>query len=115
MRGLVAAALLAVSAALPAPALAAPPANDQRAAAQPLALPAGVSGTTRDSTLEPGEPGSWAELRGWGWYAIQPGAGGPIVALLPASGDLDAVVDVFQRPRSQLTPVECDVGNKRGQ
>ena len=115
MRRIVAAAVLSISAVLPAPALAAPPANDQRAAAQPLALPAGVSGTTRDSTLEPDEPGSCAELRGSVWYAIQPGAGRRIVARLAASGDLDAVVDVFQRTRSQLTPVECDVGNKRGQ
>ena len=75
MRRIVAAALLSISAALPAHALAAPPANDQRAAAQPLALPAGVSGTTRDSTLEPDEPGSCAELRGSVWYAIQPAAG----------------------------------------
>jgi hypothetical protein len=115
MRRIVAAALLSISAALPAPALAAPPANDQRAAAQPLALPAGVSGTTRDSTLEPDEPGSCAELRGSVWYAIQPAAGRRLVARLTASGDLDAVVDVFQRTRSQLTPVACDVGNKRGQ
>ena len=115
MRRIVAAALLSISAALPAPALAAPPANDQRAAAQPLALPAGVSGTTRDSTLEPDEPGSCAELRGSVWYAIQPAAGRRLVARLAASGDLDAVVDVFQRTRSQLTPVACDVGNKRGQ
>ena len=115
MRRIVAASLLLVTAALPAPALAAPPANDQRAAAQPLALPAGVSGTTRDSTLEPDEPGSCAELRGSVWYAIQPAAGRRLVARLAASGDLDAVVDVFQRTRSQLTPVECDVGNKRGQ
>jgi len=115
MRRIVAAALLLVSAALPAPALGAPPANDQRAAAQPLALPAGVSGTTRDSTLEPDEPGSCAELRGSVWYSIQPAAGRRIVARLAAAGDLDAVVDVFQRTRSQLTPVACDVGNKRGQ
>ena len=60
MRRIVAASLLLVTAALPAPALAAPPANDQRAAAQPLALPAGVSGTTRESTLEPDEPSSCA-------------------------------------------------------
>lgn len=115
MRRIVAAAVLLISAALPAPALAAPPANDQRAAAQPLALPAGVSGTTRDSTLEADEPGSCAELRGSVWYSIQPAAGRRIVARLAASGDLDAVVDVFQRTRSQLTPVECDIGNKRGQ
>jgi len=115
MRRILVASLFAIFAALPAPALAAPPANDQRAAAQPLALPAGVSGTTRDSTLEPDEPGSCAELRGSVWYAIQPAAGRRLVARLAASGDLDAVVDVFQRTRSQLTPVECDVGNKRGQ
>ncbi len=115
MRRIVAAALLLVSAALPAPALAAPPANDQRAAAQPLALPAGVSGTTRDSTLEADEPGSCAELRGSVWYSIRPAAGRRIVARLAAAGDLDAVVDVFERTRSQLTPVECDIGNKRGQ
>ena len=115
MRRIVAASLLLLAVALPASALAAPPANDQRAAAQPLALPAGVSGTTRDSTLEPDEPGSCAELRGSVWYAIQPAAGRRLVARLAASGDLDAVVDVFQRTRSQLTPVACDVGNKRGQ
>jgi hypothetical protein len=115
MRRIVAASLLLVTAALPAPALAAPPANDQRAAAQPLALPAGVSGTTRDSTLEADEPASCAALRGSVWYSIQPAAGRRIVARLAASGDLDAVVDVFERTRSQLTPVECDIGNKRGQ
>jgi hypothetical protein len=115
VRNIFAAALLLAGLALPAPARAAPPANDQRAAAQPLALPAGVSGTTRDSTLEPDEPFSCAELRGSVWYSIQPAAGRRIVARLAASGDLDAVVDVFQRTRSQLTPVECDVGNSRGQ
>ena len=115
MRRIVAASLLLVSAALPAPALAAPPVNDQRAAAQPLALPAGVSGTTRDSTLELDEPSSCEALRGSVWYSIRPAAGRRIVARLAASGDLDAVVDVFQRTRSQLTPVECDVGNQRGQ
>lgn len=115
MRRILAVSLLLLGAALPAPALAAPPANDQRAAAQPLALPAGVSGTTRDSTLEPDEPPSCADLRGSVWYSIQPAAGRRIVARLAASGDLDAVVDVFQRTRSQLTPVECDIGNKRGQ
>lgn len=115
MRRILAVSLLLLGAALPAPALAAPPANDQRAAAQPLALPAGVSGTTRDSTLEPDEPPSCADLGGSVWYSIQPAAGRRIVARLAASGDLDAVVDVFQRTRSQLTPVECDIGNKRGQ
>ena len=37
------------------------------------------------------------------------------VVRLAAQGDLDAVVDVFQRTRSQLATVGCDVGNSRGQ
>jgi hypothetical protein len=115
MRRILALSLLLAAAALPAPALAAPPANDQRAAAQSLALPAGVSGTTRDSTLELDEPSSCEPLKGSVWYTIQPAAGRQVVARLAASGDLDAVVDVFQRTRSQLTPVGCDVGNSRGQ
>ena len=37
------------------PSLAAPPANDARAAASSLSPPGGVSGTTTESTLEEGE------------------------------------------------------------
>jgi hypothetical protein len=114
MRRILIVALLGF-AALPAPALAAPPANDQRAGAQQLTLPAGVNGTTRESTLEADEPPSCAELGGSVWYSFTPAAGRRVVARLAASGDLDAVVDVFQRTRSQLTPVDCDVGNSRGQ
>jgi hypothetical protein len=115
VRSVVAASLLILALALPTPALGAPPANDQRASAQALGLPAGLTGTTRESTLEEDEPGSCAELRGSVWYSIQPAAGRRVVARLAAGGDLDAVVDVFQRTRSQLSPVQCDVGNSRGQ
>jgi hypothetical protein len=108
-------ALLIALALLPATAQAAPPANDSRVAATPLSLPAAPSATTAESTLEQDEPSSCAELRGSVWYAVQAPARRTIVVRLAAAGDLDAVVDVFQRTRSQLTPVSCDVGNSRGQ
>jgi hypothetical protein len=114
-RFLAAPVLFAFAALLPATAHAAPPANDNRAAATPLALPAAPSGTTSESTLEEDEPESCAQLRGSVWYAVQAPARRNIVVRLAAQGDLDAVVDVFQRTRSQLTPVSCDVGNARGQ
>ena len=115
MRRLVGAWLAFCAVALPAAALAAPPANDARGGAQPLSLPASVSGTTSDSTLEEGEPPGCASLRGSVWYSIQPPTRRAVVVRLAAAGDLDATVDVFQRTRSQLTPVACDVGNSRGQ
>ena len=115
MKKIALAGLIGLSVALPAPALAAPPANDQRAAAQALGLPSGISGTVRESTLEEDEPGACSQLRGSVWYSIQPAANRQVVARLAAAGDLDAVVDVFQRTRSQLSTVGCDVGNSRGQ
>ena len=115
MTRLLASLVLALFAALPANAPAAAPANDQRAAATPLSLPAAPSGTTTESTLEEDEPGSCAQLRGSVWYSVQAPARRTIVVRLAAQGDLDAVVDVFQRTRSLLSPVGCDIGNSRGQ
>jgi hypothetical protein len=115
MRRLPLALVLLVVALLPATAQAAPPANDDRAAATPLSLPAAPSGTTSESTLAEDEPSSCAQLRGSVWYAVQAPARRNLVVRLAAQGDLDAVVDVFQRTRSQLSPVSCDVGNARGQ
>ena len=107
--------LLVLVALLPATAQAAPPANDNRATATPLSLPAAPSGTTSESTLEEDEPEACAQLRGSVWYSVQAPARRNVVVRLAAQGDLDAVVDVFQRTRSQLSPVACDVGNSRGQ
>jgi hypothetical protein len=114
MRRIGLASIVLMLAALPAPALAAAPPNDQRAAAQALALPAAVSGNTRDSTVEPDEPGSCEALKGSVWYSITPATSRRVVVRLAAAGDLDAVVDVFQRTRSQLSSVACDVGNSKG-
>jgi hypothetical protein len=99
---------------LPAAAFAAPPPNDQRSAAQGIAVPASVGGTTTDSTLEPDEPVGCAPLRGSVYYQLRAPSRDRIVVRLAASGDLDATVEVFRRTRSQLEAVGCEVTDRRG-
>jgi hypothetical protein len=96
---------------------AAPPANDARVAAQALgALPADVRGTTVEASLEPDEPPpGCAPMRGSVWFAFDAAEARSIVVALDAEGDLDAVVDVFVRERSQLTPETCRRTNRRGE
>jgi hypothetical protein len=101
-----------------APATAAPPANDNRANAQSLdPLPATVTGTTPDARVERNtEPfSSCGEVGPSVWYRTTPGAAGRVVVTLQAAGDLDVIVDVFRRVRSQLTRVRCDASDAKGQ
>jgi hypothetical protein len=93
------------------------PANDQRGNAEALgAPPLTVRGTTVDATTEPGEPASCrGESTSSVWYELRSGAARPLVVVLKAAGDLDAVVDVFQRTRSQLTGIGCAATNRRGE
>src|SRR4051812_37001165 len=105
-------ALLAV----PRAALADPPANDARAAAQQLgALPADVRGTTVDATLDPDEPEGCGTTKGSVWYEFSTGAAREILVALDAAGDLDATVDVFKRERSEVTSVACKQTGRNGQ
>jgi hypothetical protein len=113
MRTLLAAAVALLVA--PAAAHAAPPANDARTSPQAVTLPASVSGTTRESTLEADEPSSCAALKGSVWYSLTASDTTRIVVRLAASGDLDGAVDVFRRTRSQLTSVTCDTTDDNGQ
>jgi hypothetical protein len=99
---------------LPAAALGAPPANDARTSARAVSLPAAVDGTTRESTLEPQEPGSCAPLGGTVWYAVTAPSDARIVARVDARGDLDATLDVFERRRSQLRAVDCERTDDQG-
>src|SRR5215218_9034289 len=115
MRTIVVTLLLAFGALVPA-AQTAPPANDDRGSAQGLAVPSTVRGTTVDATTEPGEPfactGAPANSV---WYSIAaPAAARDLVVELDAAGDLDAVVDVFRRDRSQLASVACGQTDRRG-
>jgi hypothetical protein len=93
------------------------PANDQRAAAQALpAPPASISGTTVgatvDTTAEPA--GSCGATGASVWYLVTAGSDQRLVASLDANGDLDAVIDVFRRQRSQTSAVTCDATDKDG-
>jgi hypothetical protein len=95
-----------------------PPANDGRDDAQSLgALPAGASGTTVGSTLEPAEPSSdCGRLAGSVWYSVSFGASAPAEAgiSLNAGGQLDACVDVFMKQRSENIPVTGAQTDKNG-
>jgi hypothetical protein len=98
-----------------APALAAPPDNDNRADATRITPPQTVSGTVRDATVEDNE--FFSECEGGDasvWYRFTAPARGAAVVTLDAGGDLDATIDVFQRERSELTPVDCDNTDKKG-
>jgi hypothetical protein len=94
---------------------AAPPGNDNRGNAQALGVPSTVRGTTVDATTEPNEPfactGAPANSV---WYSISPSAARDLVLELDAAGDLDAVVDVFRRDRSQLSSLACGQTNRSG-
>jgi hypothetical protein len=87
------------------------PPNDNRAAAIQLgALPQTLRGTTIGSTTERTEPASdCAEIGGSVWYSLPVGSVPPsrIGIKLDANGDLDAVLDVYVRQRSQNQQVDC--------
>jgi hypothetical protein len=94
------------------------PPNDNRDAPTPLgSLPAGVPGTTVGSTVEIHEPESGcARAGGSVWYSVSFGGSPPgkVGVEVQANGDLDAVVDVFQRQRSQNIPVACQRTDDNG-
>jgi len=112
-RGALTIALLAI---LVATAHAAAPSNDDRADATAIEPPASVRGSTTQATLEDGEAASGcSDSRGSVWYEIRPGPARRLALRLNAGGDLDAVMDVYSRRRSQLTPVRCDSTDDDGE
>jgi hypothetical protein len=98
-------------------AIAAAPSNDSRATPRALgSLPADVTGTTREATAEQGEADSaCAPSVSSVWYRFDVRSDQRIVVALKASGDLDATLDVYLRERSQLTPLRCDLTDRRGE
>ncbi|MHB8692943.1 MAG: hypothetical protein ACYDHH_17035 [Solirubrobacteraceae bacterium] len=95
-----------------------PPPNDNRNAATPVgSLPAKVTGTTVGSTVESTEPSSDCASNGGSvWYSVSVGATPPnrIGIKVTANGDLDAVVDVYQRQRSQNVSITCARTDQNG-
>jgi hypothetical protein len=95
---------------LAAPALAAPPPNDNRADAQPLpTFPSTARGTTVDATLERLDPqvSRCGRVDATVWYRIDAAPDGTIVATVQAAGQLAPVVRIYRRNRSSIQEVSC--------
>lgn len=96
-------------------ALADPPANDQRANPQRIELGSRTSGTTAEATREDTDPGSNCDPGGPNvWYEFVAPRDGRVIAAFQGEGDLDAIVDVYLRERSQLTFENCDASDRNG-
>ena len=101
----------------PAPASVPAPANDTLANAQPVkSFPATIEGTTVGATTEAGESESNC---GGGtsnsvWYSVRLPAAHRIGVNLAASGELDAVVDVYHAVRSARASVACEKTDTTG-
>ena len=81
------------------------PQNDELAGAIAVGtLPATVSGSTLGATRDIGDPGC-ASGGGTVWYRFHRGVDGRLVMRLQAGADLEAVVCVVEKVRSQLRPV----------
>jgi hypothetical protein len=100
-----------------APASAAPPPNDSRTAPQELGrLPALVTGTTVDATLEQDEPFSGVgPIKNSVWFSFSVPSDRELLVALDAAGDMDAAVELFVRERSQLMSLSSQRTNRRGE
>jgi hypothetical protein len=112
-------AILALATAGAAIADPAPPSNDSRDNPVVLgSLPASASGTTAGATIAPTDPpAGCADEGGSVWYQLTVGEQAPpkLAVQLEANGELDAVVDVFVKQRSQSIPVTCQRTDKNGE
>jgi hypothetical protein len=91
------------------------PPNDGRDDATLLkGTPQLVSGTTHDAHADDSEGSACGDTAGSVWYRLNATKTQRIVAKLAAGGDLDAVLDVYVRERSQQTPLTCDAGDRNG-
>lgn len=112
------AALCVIAASAPAGAAAAPPPNDARLAPQALGtLPATVRATTAEATTDADEPppSCGPPIKSSVWFAFTAATSRSVLAALDAGGDMDATIEVFERRRSQITVVACELTNRRGQ
>ena len=82
----------------------------RQGAPQAITLPADVTGTTAESTIEPTEPaGRCGSMKGTVWYAFTATGDDRVVVRLQAAGDLDAQVSVFLRqPRDAADRLRPD-------
>ena len=91
------------------------PPNDDRDEARKLPpLPTLIGGTTKDAKAGPSDSATCADTAGSVWYRLDPGRSRRVVAKLAAGGDLDAVLDVYVRERSQHHLLTCDPTDRNG-
>ena len=95
-------------------AVAAPPSNDNRANPQQVQHGSTTHGPPTDATAEEGESSNCGASGPSVWYRIDGTRNSRVIALVQASGDLDVVLDVYLRQRSQLTSLSCDASDTRG-
>jgi hypothetical protein len=99
------------------PALAAPPPNDNRADAQPLAsFPSTAHGTTVEATLERLDPqvSRCGRIDGTVWYRIDTAPDGTIVATIQAAARFAPVVRIYRRLQSRIEEVACGTASAGG-
>ena len=102
---------------LAAPALAAPPPNDNRADAQALpTFPATAHGTTAEATLERLDPqvSKCGRVDATVWYRVDAAPDGTIVATVQAAGALAPVVRIYRRNPSTIQEVSCGTAKAGG-
>src|SRR5438067_8936524 len=97
-----------------APALAAPPPNDNRDDAQLLpSFPAVVHGTTVDATVERLDPqvSKCGRIDATVWYRIQSAPDGTIVATVKATAPLAPIVRIYRINPSNIAEMSCGTAN----
>jgi len=102
---------------LAAPALAAPPPNDNRADAQSLpTFPSTARGSTVDATVERLDPqvSRCGRIDATVWYEIEAAPDGTIVATVQAAGQLAPVVRIYRRNPSNIEEVACGAARAGG-
>ena len=100
-----------------APALAAPPPNDNRDDAQLLpTFPAVTHGTTVDATVERLDPqvSKCGRIEATVWYRIESAPDGTIVASVQATAPLAPIVRIYRRNPSNIVEMSCGTANAGG-
>lgn len=97
------------------PALAAPPDNDTVAGARVLSLPASVTGTLVDATIESRQDRSrCGDSAASVWYRFTAPRSGDVVLQVDNAGSMDGTVDVMVKERSRLRSVDCAASDGQG-
>jgi hypothetical protein len=95
---------------LAAPAVAAPPSNDNRADSVLLPdFPSTVHGTTAEATVERLDPqvSRCGRIEGTVWYRIEAAPDGTIVSTIQAAAGFTPVVRIYRRGSSSVQELDC--------